>query len=201
VVVGATDPLVPDADGSTPLAPDELSQLRPSWVRTRGDLNRAEAEAIAATQRHFARRVPLLEVILDDLWLRRLHERMFGAVWGWAGNYRCTERNIGVGPNRIAVDVRNLTADAVWWFRGDAPAEEAAARFHHRLVLIHPFPNGNGRHARMASDLCLRSLGRPQLTWGRTLQLPVDEVRGRYISALRAADAGDLGPLVAFVTT
>jgi len=198
--VGAMDPLVPDADGSTPLDPDELSQLRPSWVRTRGDLNRAEAEAIAATQRHFARRVPPLEVILDDLWLRQLHQRMFGTVWGWAGSYRSTERNIGVDPNRIAVDVRNLTTDAVWWFRGDEPAAEIAARFHHRLVWIHPFSNGNGRHARMASDLCLRSIGRPQLTWGRTLQLPADELRGRYISALRAADAGDLGPLAEFVT-
>ena len=201
MVVGGPDPLVPDADGSTPLDPDELSQLRPSWVRTRGDLNRAEAEAIAATQRHFARRVPPLEAILDDLWLRQLHERMFGAVWGWAGSYRRTERNIGVDQRRVAVDVRNLTADAVWWFRGDGPAEEAAARFHHRLVWIHPFPNGNGRHARMASDLRLRSLGRSPLTWGRTLDFPANEVRRRYITALRAADAGDLGPLVAFATT
>jgi len=87
------------------------------------------------------------------------------------------------------------------WFRGDGPAEEAAARFHHRLVWTHPFPNGNGRHARMAADLCLRSLGLSPLTWGHTLQLPTDEVRRRYITALRAADAGDLGPLVAFVTT
>lgn len=201
MVVGAADPLLPDADGSTPLDRDERSQLRPSWVRTRGDLNRAEAEAIAATQRHFARRVPPLEVILDDLWLRQLHQRMFGAVWGWAGSYRSTVRNIGVDPNRIAVDVRNLTADAVWWFHCDTPAAETAARFHHRLVWIHPFANGNGRHARMASDLCLRSLGHPQLTWGRTLQLPAYEVRRRYFSALRAADAGDLGPLADFVTT
>jgi len=200
VVVGAPDPLVPDPDSSTPLDPDELAQLRPSWVRTRGDLNRAEAEAIAVTQRSFARRVPPLETILDDLWLRQLHARMFGAVWGWAGSYRDTERNIGVDARRIAVDVRNLTADAVWWFRSDEPAEEAAARFHHRLVWIHPFPNGNGRHARMASDLCLRSLGRPPLTWGRSLKLPSDEVRRRYIAALRHADAGDLDPLVEFIT-
>jgi Fic-DOC domain mobile mystery protein B len=199
--VGDPDPLVPDADGSTPLDPDEIAQLRPSWVRTRGDLNRAEAEAIAATQRQFVRRVPQIETILDDLWLKQLHARMFRAVWGWAGSYRSTERNIGVDQRRIAVDVRNLTADALWWFHGDEPPEEVAARFHHRLVSIHPFANGNGRHARMASDLCLRSLGRPPLTWGRTLKLPADEVRRRYIAALRDADAGDLGPLVAFVTT
>lgn len=104
------------------------------------------------------------------------------------------------GPRRIAVDVRNLTAEAVWWSRSDEPAEEAAARFHHRLVGIHPFPTGNGRHARMASDLCQRSLGRPPLTWGRSLKLPSDDVRRRTIAALRNADAGNLDPLVAFVT-
>lgn len=98
MVVGVPDPLVPDPDGSTPLDLDETAQLRASWVRTRGDLNRAEAEAIAATQRSFARRVGPLETILDDLWLRQLHARMLGAAWGWAGSYRDTERTIGVAP-------------------------------------------------------------------------------------------------------
>jgi Fic-DOC domain mobile mystery protein B len=200
VVVG-DDPLVPTGDGATPLTPDERAELVASWVRTRGDLNRAEAEAIAAVQRDHARRVPALEVLLDDLWLKQLHRRMFAGVWGWAGKYRTTERNIGVDSRQVAVSVRDLVADAAVWFRTEEYPVAATARFHHRLVWIHPFPNGNGRHARLAADLCLRSLDLPALTWGRNLRLSAPEVRRRYIDALRAADAGDLMPLVAFVTT
>lgn len=195
------DPLVPTGDGATPPTPDERAELEASWVRTRGDLNRAEAEAIAAVQRTYARRVPALEVLLDDLWLRQLHKRMFAGVWGWAGNYRSTERNIGVDPRHVAVSVRDLVADATVWFRTDESPVSATARFHQRLVWIHPFPNGNGRHARLAADLCLRSLGRPALTWGRDLRLPATEVRRRYVDVLRAADAGDIKPLIAFVTS
>jgi Fic-DOC domain mobile mystery protein B len=140
-------------------------------------------------------------VLLDDLWLKQLHRRMFAGVWGWAGKYRTTERNIGVDSRQVAVSVRDLVADAAVWFRTEEYPVAATARFHHRLVWIHPFPNGNGRHARLAADLCLRSLDLPALTWGRNLRLSAPEVRRRYIDALRAADAGDLMPLVAFVTT
>jgi Fic-DOC domain mobile mystery protein B len=198
----------PVSDGSTPLDPDERIELLPTWIRTRGDLDRAEAAAIAAVQLRFSRRVPPLDVILDDLWLRQLHHRMFGSVWGWAGRYRSTERNIGVDPREVAVRVRDLVADAMLWFRADEADDvddegslETAARFHHRLVWIHPFPNGNGRHARLATDLCRRSLGRPALTWGRGAGDGPAEARTRYLAALRAADAGDLAPLTAFVTS
>ncbi len=200
-MVVVDDRLVPTGDGATPLTPDELSELEATWIRTRGDLNLAEAQAIAAVQRSYARRVPALEVLLDDLWLRQLHKRMFAGVWGWAGSYRSTERNIGVDPRHVAISVRNLVADATVWFRTDDDPVVATARFHHRLVWIHPFPNGNGRHARLAADLCLRSLDLPALTWGRNLRLTDAQVRRRYIDALRAADTGDIQPLLAFVAT
>jgi Fic-DOC domain mobile mystery protein B len=126
-------------------------------------------------------------------------------VWGWAGRYRSTERNIGVDPREIAVRVRDLVDDAALWFRTETPDDEGrlatAARFHHRLVWIHPFPNGNGRHARLATDVCLRSLGQPAPTWGSTLGLRPDAVRARYLASLRAGDAGDLGPLTDFLAS
>lgn len=194
------DPLGPSADGTTPLTPDETEQLIPTWIRTRGDLDVAEADAITAVRQEYATRVPDLDTILDHLWLRDLHRRMFGPVWGWAGTYRTTDRNIGVDPRQIATKVVSLVADARLWFEHD-DAATAAARFHHQLVLVHPFPNGNGRHSRLAADLCLRAVGHPAFTWGVNREVGLPELRRVYVAALRHADAGDLAPLLDFVTS
>jgi Fic-DOC domain mobile mystery protein B len=204
-VVGAvSDPahLQPEGDGATPLTPDEVTQLRPSWILDRGSLNAAEARAVAAVHRSLVERPPRLTEILDDLWLRRLHQRMFVDIWQWAGRYRITDRNIGIEPDRIGVAVRNLVDDAALWFQNEEP-DVAAARFHHRLVHIHPFPDGNGRHARLAADACLRASDAPAFTWGATLQdVPMSERRQRYYHALRQADRdGDISALRAYART
>lgn len=105
-----SDPLFDTSDGNTPIDHDEADGLRLSWVRTRGDLNDAEAANILEARRVI--RSPSLEEALDDLWLRRLHERMFGDVWSWAGTYRRSNRNIGIHWMAIPADVRALrTAD------------------------------------------------------------------------------------------
>jgi fido (protein-threonine AMPylation protein) len=191
---------VPTGDGATPLTPDERAELVASWVRTRGDLNRAEAEPIAAVQRNYARRVPALEVLLDDLWLKQLHKRMFAGVGmgRQVPHQRAQHRRRCPPGRRLHARPRRRRGGV---FRSDEGPVAATTRFHHRLVWVHPFPNGNGRYARMAADLCRRSLDRPALTWGRNLRLPATEVRRRYIDALRAGDAGDITPLVAFATT
>ena len=72
--------------------------------------------------------------------------------------------------------------------------DEISARFHHRLVYIHPFPNGNGRCARTMTDLLLHRSGHQRFQWGAGLE-KVGEARSRYISALQAADRNDYGPL------
>ncbi|MBC7678985.1 MAG: mobile mystery protein B [Pseudorhodobacter sp.] len=187
--------------GSTPLETDELTGLRPSWVATRGDLNEAEQANILGARGLRRWRAPDIEYLLDDLHARRLHKDMFGDVWSWAGKYRITERNIGVDPQHIAVSVRDLLADARYWFAAGDVGVEAASRFHHRLVQIHPFPNGNGRHARELTDLLQLAVGGATLSWGGADLGAADEVRGRYIAALRAADAGDIAALTAFVQT
>jgi Fic-DOC domain mobile mystery protein B len=125
---------------------------------------------------------------------------MFGDVWRWAGQYRLSEKNFGCDPGSISVQVRDLCENAKYWFTDpDTPADEAGCRFHRDLVWIHPFANGNGRHARAATDLVLRSLGQPPFTWGRDRLVRPAETRDRYLAALRAADKGAYGPLVAFV--
>lgn len=191
-----TDPIVPEGDGQTPLGPDETHGLRLSHVATRGELNEAEQrnilDAVATRTR------PTVDELLDDLYLRRLHKDMFGRVWAWAGTYRTRETNLGFDPAHIATAVKNLVADAKHW-PGSEPPDAVAARFHHRLVQIHPFPNGNGRHGRVAADYLALALGAPALTWGADSGLPADEVRTRYLTALRDADQGRMDSLVAFV--
>ena len=182
-------------DGQTFLDPDDRVGLRQTWVTTRADLNIAEQ----ANFRRALTRVgqPSAKTILDDLWLRDLHRRMFGDVWGWAGRYRRTLTNLGVEPQLIAPQVRGLVLDAGAW--RDDPLT-VAVRFHHRLVVVHPFVNGNGRHARAVAATLSRALDGPTLTWGLELGDP-SIARVRYLDVLRRADAGDLEPLIGFSTT
>lgn len=187
----------------TPLDPDEAEGLRLSYIATRAELNFAGAANIAKGLRWAARRRPSPPELLDDGFLRELHRRMFSDVWRWAGRYRRTEKNIGVDPTSIAVEVRKLVDDALVWVAavatpGGWDVDEVAVRFHHRLVYIHPFPNGNGRHARAAADLLLDGLAGEAFTWGRSNLSEPGDVRDRYITALRAADRGDFNSLLSF---
>jgi Fic-DOC domain mobile mystery protein B len=187
------------ADGQTPLDPDEASQLLRSAITTRAELDIVEQDNIAqATPWALARRRKP-HAVLDEAFLRRLHKRMFGDVWRWAGTYRQTPRNIGVEPWMITQEIGNLIGDARYWVEHETyDPVELAIRFHHRLVEIHPFPNGNGRHSRLAGDILAVSLGRSPLGWGRGLALDPADLRARYIGALRAADRGDPTDLIAF---
>jgi Fic-DOC domain mobile mystery protein B len=190
-------PLFEDDDASTPLTAEEREGLIPSYITLRRELNEAEqANILEAEQWAFARK----RDVLDERFLTDLHKRMFGRVWRWAGKFRHTERNVGVDPLRIATDLRLLLDDCRYWIEhGTYPPDEICARFHHRLVFIHPFPNGNGRHARLATDLLLVALGQPRFSWGKTNLVNPGETRRAYVAALRAADGRDIGPLLEFV--
>jgi len=192
-----SDPLLEEDDASTPLTVEEREGLIPSYVTLRRELNEAEqANILEAEQWAFAR----TRNVLDERFLTALHKRMFGRVWRWAGKFRRTERNVGVDPLRIATDLRQLLDDSRYWIEhATYPPDEICARFHHRLVAIHPFPNGNGRHARLATDLLLAALGQPRFSWGRTNLVNPGETRQAYVTALRAADGRNIQPLLAFV--
>ena len=124
---------------------------------------------------------------------------MFGDVWRWAGTSRTSERNLGIAYYEIPVAVRQLLHDArAWIAHATYSPDEIAVRLHHRLVQIHPFPNGNGRHARLMADLLVMSRGQERFSWGRTSLGEAGDVRRRYIAALRAADGHDIGPLLVF---
>ncbi len=189
-----------EPEDATPLEAEEREQLLQSWITHRADLNRAEETNIldgAAWARGRRSRRP--EAILEARFVILLHKRMFGDVWKWAGAWRTTARNIGVDAWRIGTDVAALLDDARYWIEhATFPHDELAVRLHHRLVAIHPFPNGNGRHSRLMADLLVERLGATPFTWGgRSLADPGD-LRRCYIAALRAADDHDIGPLLAF---
>ena len=192
-----TDPLVPQDDEGTELTEEEREGLIPSYITLRSELNEAEqANILEAEEWAFTRK----RDVLDERFLKSLHKRMFGRVWRWAGKFRQSERNIGVEFYRIPVDLWQLLDDCRYWIENETyPTDEIATRFHHRLVLIHPFPNGNGRHARLATDLLLVKLGRPRFSWGSVNLVDPGETRQKYVAALRAADNHDIGPLLEFV--
>jgi len=181
-----------DAEGSTPLDPDERDGLIPTYIATRDDLNAAEQANIASALLALRRRALTTPGVLDELFVWSLHKAMYKDVWTWAGTYRTSERNIGVDPTLIAISVRDLVADAAFWVvpdNGWLDRDEAVCRIHHRLVAIHPFPNGNGRHARAYADLLMRTLGGTEFTWGSANLTDGKPDRQAYLNALRAADA------------
>jgi len=192
-----TDPLDEQDDASTPLTEEEREQLAPSYITLRSELNEAEqANILEAEEWAFSRK----RDVLDERFLKNLHQRMFGRVWRWAGKFRQSERNIGVDAYRISTGLRQLVDDCRYWIEnGTYDPDEIATRFHHHLVLIHPFPNGNGRHARLAADLLLTASGRPRFTWGRINLVDASKTRKAYVAALRAADNHDYKPLLQFV--
>jgi Fic-DOC domain mobile mystery protein B len=190
-----TSPFGGDED-ATPLTPQERNGLIPTHVALRSELNELEQQNIADADRWaFSRK----RNILDETFLRGLHRRMFNRVWRWAGAYRTTERNLGIPPFRIQPDLRQTVGDAQYWISHQTyPPDELAVRFHHRLVSVHPFPNGNGRWSRLAADLLIVGQGDLRFTWGRTNLRAAGDVRREYIDALHAADHHDLTLLVRF---
>jgi Fic-DOC domain mobile mystery protein B len=188
--------LFEEPDDATPLTPDEQRELIPAHIAYRNELNEAEQENILRAQDWALGRK---REILTEKFIKDLHKRMLGDVWRWAGKFRKTERNLGISFYEIPAALRQLLEDVRSWieFRSYC-ADEIAVRFHHRLVAIHPFPNGNGRHARMMADLLVMQLGQERFSWGRTTIWNASQTRKTYISALQSADHHDIEPLLTF---
>lgn len=194
-------------DGATPLDPDLLQALIPD-LSTQQELNEWEAQNIAAALRGALRSRSLRRDLLSLSGLTLLHRRMFDQTWRWAGKFRLSDTNIGVAWHQAPTQVQALCDDVCYQIQfasdnasGDSayPWEEIAARFHHRLVLVHPFPNGNGRHARLATDLLLFYHAQPMFSWGAASLVADNTVRREYLTALREADKGSFERLLRFV--
>ena len=187
-------------EGATPLNPGEMEGLRFKHIATRGELDQLEQANIIEGMKWLGKQKNL--DLLTEYFVCDLHKRLFGDVWKWAGNFRRTEKNIGVDPFLISIQLRQLLDDARYWIGNDVyPSKELAARFHHKLVYIHLFPNGNGRHARIMADAVLtKLLDESPIDWAGGYRLEgMNERRNEYIAALRAADGHDYTALLNFV--
>jgi len=186
--------------GQTPLDPQEIEGLRLPFITTQGELNELEQLNIEEAIRWTIHRNMKPDVLFSEKFVKALHTRMYGDVWKWAGDFRRTNRNIGVRHHEVPVQLRSLLDDAMYWYQNQIfPPDELAIRFKHRLVSIHCFANGNGRHSRLVADLIVEKLYKTTpFTWGATSQQKSNDARAMYIAALKAADVGAYEQLVAF---
>jgi len=188
------------AGGQTPLEEDEKEGLLITTITTRGELDEFEQlgveKAIEWTRR---RRIALQDILTEDF-VRELHKRMFADIWKWAGHFRTSNKNLGVDKNEIRAELRKVLDDCRYWVSHKVFIEdEIAVRFSHRLVAIHPFVNGNGRHSRLIADIMIsHGFDRRHFTWGSVSLTAKGLARSRYLSALREADQSNYQPLIEF---
>jgi Fic-DOC domain mobile mystery protein B len=181
------------SDGNTPIQPEEAEQLIPR-ISTMRELNEYEVlNILRAREWAFDSRTMKSTDPLEELYVRELHHRMFDNVWKWAGTYRQTERNIGCDPKEILQRIPQLLANTQYWLDNKTfSTDEALLRFHHQMTRIHPFANGNGRHARMVADVVAVKCGRAEFSWGAGKDLVAKgDARAVYLAALRTLDANE----------
>jgi Fic-DOC domain mobile mystery protein B len=188
------------ADGQTPIDEDEREGLLIKTISTLAELNEFEQLNVEKAVEWTMKSNLTTDKILTEKFVLDLHKRMFGDVWKWAGSFRTSDKNIGVDKYQIGIELKNLFDDCKYWIEQKLfPEDEIAVRFSHRIVVIHPFPNGNGRHSRLLGDILISNvLGKPHFTWGSTDLLKPGEARKEYLEALRAADNQEYEPLIEF---
>ena len=187
-------------DGQTPLNEEEKDGLQILSINTREELDEFEQLNIEkAIQWTFGKKIKA-EQLFSEKFIKDLHKRMYGEVWKWAGTFRTSEKNLGVKNYLIAIELKQLLDDAIFWKDNNTyNSEELAIRFKHRLVSIHCFANGNGRHSRLMADLIMGKIYNSKFfSWGNASLVKANETRINYIRAVRNADNNDIEPLIAF---
>jgi len=187
--------------GQTNLDDDEKEGLKISSIATRAELDEFEQQNIESAVEWVLKQKSIkTSVAFTEGFIKNLHKRMYGTVWRWAGEFRKSSKNIGFDPWQISSALKNLNDDAIFWVEKETfGPDEIAIRYKHRLVSIHCFPNGNGRHSRLMADIIVNKIFRlPVFSWGMLNQEPTDDPRDIYLKAIRKADKNDFAPLLAF---
>lgn len=187
-------------DGQTPIDEEEKAGLLIESITNRGELNEFEQYNIEKAIEWILSKSFSSEAILRESFIKELHRRMFNEVWEWAGSFRKTNKNIGVDKYEIGVSLKNLLDDSIYWLNNKTFGEEEfAIRFKHRLVQIHCFPNGNGRHSRLMADVIISQIfKKTKFTWGSENINRQGNTREKYIAAIKLADNGNIKPLLDF---
>ena len=174
----------------------DISGLIPSHISTQEQLNEWEAGNIQnAVKKYLSKRV-YLEI--TTAWLKKLHFHMFDDTWTWAGKFRTHNPNLGIDHKQINIELKKLTDDINYWKKSNMNILEQSVRIHHKLVRIHPFPNGNGRHARLVADIFLFNNNHPLPQWPDEELIRKTTIREKYIKALKKADDLNYKPLINF---
>lgn len=189
-----------DTNGMTRLDEDEKEGLLIKTISTRSELDEWEQHNIEKAILWLKRKKLSPEQILSEKFIRELHRRMYADVWKWAGEFRNTNKNIGIDKHQVSVALKQLLDDGSYWIQNKSfPGEEIAIRIKHRIVQVHCFANGNGRHSRLLADIMMEKIFNcPPFTWGMSGIHKKDDPRSDYLIALRKADAGDYSVLIAF---
>jgi Fic-DOC domain mobile mystery protein B len=187
-------------EGQTPLSEEEKEGLKLRTVENRTDLDEAEQSNIVHAIEWTLHNSPKLPEILSEDYIKKVHKKMFGEVWKWAGAYRKTNKNLGVDKFEISTELRKVFDDCAFWIEHNTfSEEEIAIRFKHRIVLVHPFANGNGRHSRLLGDILISKFFRqPVFSWGSRSLIKKGEARASYLAALHKADEGNYQDLITF---
>jgi Fic-DOC domain mobile mystery protein B len=187
-------------EGQTPLDEEEKEGLLISTITTRGELDEFEQLNIQKAVEWTLKRKFKTENILTEEFIKDLHKRMLGEVWKWAGTFRNSNKNIGIDRFQIGLELKKLLDDAQFWIDHQTfEPDEIAIRFKHRIVSIHCFANGNGRHSRLIADVIISQIfAMPVYSWGSSALVKADEARKNYLTAIRAADQGNVKLLIAF---
>lgn len=187
-------------DGQTPIDEDEKEGLLIETITTKGELDEFEQQSIEeALQWVFGKKFKAKEVFTEKF-ICILHKRMYGHVWAWAGDFRKTNKNIGIDKFQIPMNLKVLCDDALYWIENQTYSpEEIAIRFKHRIVSIHCFPNGNGRHSRMMGDIIIEKIfDQEPFSWGAVNLSKANDSRAAYLKAVKQADQGNYQPLLDF---
>ncbi len=187
-------------EGQTPLDENEKEGLKIKSITTQKELDEFEQLNIERVVEWTIHTNFKPEKIVTEKFIKDLHKKMYGDVWKWAGKFRKTDKNIGIKWTLIGIELKNLIDDTKYWIENKTyPPVEIAIRFKHRIVAIHCFPNGNGRHSRMMADIIIESVfGKDSFTWNKSNMVKADQTRKNYIKALRKADNGNINPLLEF---
>jgi Fic-DOC domain mobile mystery protein B len=187
-------------EGQTPLDEEEKDGLLIQTVATRSELDEFEQQNIEQAVLWSLGRSFKPDNMFTEAFVQSLHKRMYGEVWAWAGDFRKSNKNIGVDKWQIPTELRSLLDDSLYWYTHKTYSpEEMTLRFKHRLVSIHCFPNGNGRHSRLMADIVIDKIYKqPVFTWGAADLVQQGDNRTRYLKAIKEADRGDMKPLIIF---
>ena len=188
------------SEGQTPLDEEEKDDLLIPSIATRGELDEYEQQNIEDALLWYRGHSFKPETILTEQFIQSSHKRMYNDVWAWAGKFRKSNKNIGTDKWNIPAELRALLDDTAYWIQHVTyEPDEIAIRFKHRIVSIHCFPNGNGRHSRLMADIIIKNIyGLKVFSWGTSALNEQGDIREIYIAALKEADKGNIEPLLTF---